>query len=393
MRICVIGGTGNISTSIVTVLLTQGHEVTCFNRGQSGEVPAGARLIQGDRGDRAAFERTMQAKPFDAAIDMMCFNREDAISSVRAFRHAQHFVQCSTVCTYGIDSDWMPLTEEHPLRPTTAYAQHKAEADAVFLDAYDRRGFPVTIVKPSTTYGPKQGLLRQIAWDFSWIDRIRKGKPLLICGDGNALHQHLHVDDAALGFAHILGKEHCRGQVYNLVDRGFCTWADYHRTAMGVLGRQVDLVGVPLSDLQALNVPNFEICREVFAHHAYYSAEKLARDVPEFHPAVAASSPSSRNTRWARTRTGSKSSISPEAARRGLEIPTRRARLLRSRGRDPAPSPAQYRLRGRQAERRRGSRRAGRATIQVYGTPRHDVRHLPGPVPSHRREPHPRPQP
>ena len=131
-----------------------------------------------------------------------------------------------------------------------------------------------------------EGLLRQIAWEFSWIDRIRKGKPLLICGDGNALHQHLHVDDAALGFAHILGKAHCIGQVYHLVDRGFITWADYHRTAMRVLGRQVELVGVPLADLQVLHVPHAEICREVFAHHGYYSAEKLFRDVPEFRPVV-----------------------------------------------------------------------------------------------------------
>jgi hypothetical protein len=36
----------------------------------------------------------------------------------------------------------------------------------------------------------------------------------------------------------------------------------------------------------ALNVPHVEICREVFAHHAYYSAEKLFRDVPEFRPVV-----------------------------------------------------------------------------------------------------------
>jgi nucleoside-diphosphate-sugar epimerase len=286
MRICVVGGTGNISTSIVKLLLELGHEVTCFNRGQSGEVPKGAELIQGDRRDHAAFERTMHARRFDAAIDMLCFNREDAASSVRAFPHVQHFVQCSTVCTYGITHDWMPVTEDHPLRPTTAYGRHKAQADDAFLEAYHRQGFPVTILKPSTTYGPRQGLLRQIAWDFSWIDRIRKGKPLLICDDGSALHQHLHVDDAALGFVHVLGKAHCIGQIYHLVDRGSISWADYHRTAMRVLGREVELVGVPLADLLVLNVPQGEICREVFAHHGYYSAEKLFRDVPGFRPAV-----------------------------------------------------------------------------------------------------------
>jgi nucleoside-diphosphate-sugar epimerase len=96
----------------------------------------------------------------------------------------------------------------------------------------------------------------------------------------------LHVDDAALAFAHVIGKAHCIGQTYHLVDRGFITWADYHRTAMRVLGREVELVGVPLADLRALNVPHSEICCEVFAHHGYYSAEKLFRDVPEFRPMV-----------------------------------------------------------------------------------------------------------
>src|SRR6266699_7352301 len=287
MKICVIGGTGNISTSLVRSLLEQGHEVTCFNRGQSGEVPKGASWIQGDRRDHAAFERTMQGKPFDAAIDMLCFDREDAASSVRAFAHVQHFIQCSTVCTYGIAHDWMPVTEDHPLRPTTAYGRQKAQADALFLEAYERQGFPVTILKPSTTYGPKQGLLRQIAWEFSWIDRIRQGKPIVVYGQGDALHQHLHVEDAARGFAQVLGQAQCLGQTYNLVGEPPITWAAYHRTAMQVLGREVALIGVTLAALQAHHVPRWEICQEIFAHHTSYSGAKLRRDVPAFHPVVA----------------------------------------------------------------------------------------------------------
>ena len=37
MKICVIGGTGNISTSIVSQLVKRGHDVYCFNRGLSGK--------------------------------------------------------------------------------------------------------------------------------------------------------------------------------------------------------------------------------------------------------------------------------------------------------------------------------------------------------------------
>lgn len=286
MKIGIVGGTGNISQSIVKLLLEQGHEVVCFNRGQTFKAPAGVRVIQGDRKNREEFERKMQAENFDAAIDMICFNAEDAASSIRAFRGVGWFVQTSTVNTYGIQYDYFPSDETHPLRPITGYGRGKVAADDVYLEAYYREKFPVVIIKPSTTFGPVQGMLRQVCWDFSWIDRIKKGKPILVCGDGDALHQHMHVDDIAQAFVGVLGREHTIGQTYNAVNRGYITWADYHRLAGKILGKEVELVGVPFEDLKRFNVPDFGICEEEFAYHAYYSSEKLFRDVPEFHPQI-----------------------------------------------------------------------------------------------------------
>ncbi len=286
MKIGIVGGTGNISQSIVRLLLKQGHEVVIFHRGQTTQATEGVRVIQGDRSHREDFERKMQAEKFDAAIDMICFNAEDAASSVRAFRGVGWFVQTSTVCTYGIQYDYFPSDETHPLRPITDYARDKAAADDIYLEAYHREKFPVVIIKPSTTYGPVQGMVRQVCWDFQWIDRVKKGKPILVCGDGNALHQHLHVDDIARAFVGVIGKDHTNGQTYNAVNRGYTTWADYHRLAGKILGKDVELVGVPFEDLKRLNVPDFGICEEIFAHHVYYSAEKLFRDVPEFQPQV-----------------------------------------------------------------------------------------------------------
>ncbi|MEO2004586.1 MAG: NAD-dependent epimerase/dehydratase family protein [Candidatus Poribacteria bacterium] len=286
MRVVVVGGTGNISTSIVRELLALDHDVTVYNRGQSGDPPDGVRVIRGDRQDRDAFEAAMGAEQFDAAIDMICFNAEDAATSVRAFRDVSHFVQCSTTATYGIEADILPVPEHHPLRPITDYGRGKVAADDVYLTAFHRDAFPATIIKPSTTYGPKMGLLRQVAWEFTWIDRIRKGKPLLVAGDGRAIHQFLHVDDAGVGFANLVGKEHTVGQMYNLVRREHVTWVDHHKTAMRVLGREVELVGVPIDDLVAMGVERVEICRDIFGHNAYYSGEKISRDVPEFRPRV-----------------------------------------------------------------------------------------------------------
>ena len=283
MKIGIVGGTGNISTSIVRLLVQQGHEVVCFNRGQRSLPAAGVRVILGDRANPAEFERAMQREKFDAAIDMICFNAEQAQSSLRAFRGVKQFVHCSTVCTYGVHYDITPVPEEHPLRPITDYGRNKVAADAVYRTAYLEEGFPVTILKPSTTYGPQMGMLRQVAWDFGWIDRVRKGKPILVCDGGRARHQFLHVDDAALGFAGVLGKPQCVGQTYNLMRTEHISWADYHQLALQVLGREVPLVSVPLA---ALAADRFDICKTIFAYDCVYSPAKLQRDVPEFQPVI-----------------------------------------------------------------------------------------------------------
>ena len=55
---------------------------------------------------------------------------------------------------------------------------------------------------------------------------------------------------------------------------------------MQVIGSEVELVGVPFTNLKRFNIPGFDICEEIFAHHVYYSPEKIFRDVPEFRPAI-----------------------------------------------------------------------------------------------------------
>lgn len=289
MKVCVIGGTGNISTSIVRLLMQVGHDVTVFNRGQRPGLPEGVRHLAGDRQDREAFEASMQAERFDAAIDMICYNAEDARSSLRAFRDVGHLIFTSTVCTYGVHYDWLPVTEDHPLRPITPYGTNKGAAERVFLEAHYRDGFPVTIIRPSTTFGPRWPLLRQLDCTANpgWVDRVRKGKPIAVCGDGRALHQWLYVEDAAPAFVYALGRECCLGQTYNMMRAEFGTWEEYHRTAMRVIGREVELVGVPLATLLAAGAPGLGTCTSIFSHNTIYSPARLMRDVPEFRPRVA----------------------------------------------------------------------------------------------------------
>jgi len=126
------------------------------------------------------------------------------------------------------------------------------------------------------------GLLRQISTDFSWIDRIRKGKPIVICDRGEAKCQFMHVDDAAKVFSSLLGKKECFGEIYNLVNKKIHTWKQYHQTAMSVIGKNVKIIEIPFVELQKVKIPGFKLCREVFKNDLYFCSEKLNKVLPNF---------------------------------------------------------------------------------------------------------------
>ena len=176
MKVLIIGGTGNISRGIVAALQKGNHDVVLFNRGQHVDPPPpDVRVIHGDRQDRDNFETKVGAENWDAVIDMISFNADDASSAIRACQgRVGHFVHCSTVMTYGPPFSGINLPETAPLQGTSGYGLNKVEADNILLEAFKNDGFPVTIFKPSYTHGPGINLLRQVGGDGSWIDRLRK---------------------------------------------------------------------------------------------------------------------------------------------------------------------------------------------------------------------------
>ena len=131
MKVLVIGGTGNISRGIVAALQNRNHEVVLFNRGQHADPPPpDVRVIHGDRKNREDFEAKVSAEEWDAVIDMISFNADDAASALRACQgRVGHFVQCSTVMTYGPPFSGVNLPETAPLQGTSGYGIGKVEAD------------------------------------------------------------------------------------------------------------------------------------------------------------------------------------------------------------------------------------------------------------------------
>ncbi|HLL88677.1 MAG TPA: NAD-dependent epimerase/dehydratase family protein [Tepidisphaeraceae bacterium] len=284
MNVLLIGGTGLISVGIVTHLLARGATVAMLNRGQRrNTLPPTVRQITGDRNDPAVL-RDAAAKHFDAVIDMICFTPEQAQADVDAFAgRTKHFIFCSTVCTYGVRVPPRVLVDESfPQEPISGYGRNKVACEQVFLRAHAAGRFPVTIVRPSHTYGPGSPLIDNLEPDAVAWDRIEKGLPVLCAGDGLGLWVSTHRDDCGKVFAHAALNPRTFGQSYNATRDEHLTWREYYRTVASVLGKPARLLFMPTDWITRHDPSRFGLLREITAFHGAYSSDKAKRDVPEF---------------------------------------------------------------------------------------------------------------
>lgn len=228
----------------------------------------------------------MQAEHFDVAIDMICFTAEDARSDLRAFRGVQQFIQTSTLATFGGPLAEEPCDETSPLLPNSDYGRNKVAADDVFLAAHARGDLTVTIFKPSYTWAPGMFICRQIHRDPRWIDRMRRGMPLLVTGGGALLICHCHADDAGVAYAAAIGRVACLGQTYILTAPRHVTWREYHEQIAAALGYEVTLIDAPADLLIEAWPENTGQLASDTRWNRVYRVDKIQRDIPEFQPTI-----------------------------------------------------------------------------------------------------------
>ena len=285
-KFCLIGGFGNIGVGVTKALLERGDEVTVVSRLRSGKKPVvGVEWLQVDRQDKENFLRAVKGKGYDYVIDFACFTRGDAQTDYEAFPNVRHIVIVSSVASYGeLPGFEIPIREYMLQRPVWDYGINKKAAEEFFFDKFRKEAYPVTIFRPTITYGRQRVIARQIGMENSWIDRIRKGKPI-VTGNPYILRNFLFVDDAVGAFLGAFNHAWCIGQAYNLSAMRCCDWGTYHRMMMEIIGREVEMVEVPLKTLQAS--PHFIVSEMVttnFIFNGYYAGDKIARDIPEFRP-------------------------------------------------------------------------------------------------------------
>lgn len=257
MKLLFIGGTGIISSACSALAITRGHKLFLVNRSVSRKlpIPEDATVLQADvYAEEARLAALLAGHRFDAVVDFLAYTVNDIERDLRLFRGStDQFVFISSASAYQKPVRNYLITEETPLEnPYWEYSQNKIACEDRLMQAYREEGFPVTIIRPSHTYGPTQIPFGVSSWLHPWtvIDRMKRGQKVIVPGDGTSLWVLTWNADFAKGLVGLLGNENALGEAYQITSDEVLSWDQIHLEAYQALGLEPNLIHIP-SDLIA----------------------------------------------------------------------------------------------------------------------------------------------
>jgi dTDP-glucose 4,6-dehydratase len=137
--------------------------------------------------------------------------------TLNVFQAAREFgvrrvVHTSTSEVYGT-AQFVPITEEHPLRGQSPYSATKIAADQLAYSFYASFDLPVVIVRPFNTYGPRQSARAVIP---TIVTQIAGGQRQIRLGATSPTRDFSYVRDTVAGLISALDSDRGLGEVVNL---------------------------------------------------------------------------------------------------------------------------------------------------------------------------------
>ncbi len=249
MKVLFIGGTGVISTACTRLAASQHIELTLLTRGQrTMDLPPGVHTLKLDIHNPAEARKTLDQMSFDAVVDWIAFTPADIERDLDLFRNrTRQFLLISSASAYQKPPTHYVITESTPLaNPYWEYSRNKIACEERLMRAYREEGFPVTIVRPSLTYGETQVPLAVNVWTRSYtaVDRMLRGKKVIVPGDGSSLWVITHNTDFAKGLVGLLGNQQAIGHSFHITSDEVLTWDQIYRTVGSAAGAEPRLIHI-----------------------------------------------------------------------------------------------------------------------------------------------------
>jgi nucleoside-diphosphate-sugar epimerase len=287
LRVLFIGGSGVISSGCSRLAAASGIDLTVFNRGVNDvrALPPEVHVIHGDARDDEALARVLAGGDFDVVVNWVAYQPEHVLADVARFTgRIGQYVFISSASAYQTPPGRLPVTESTPLRnPYWQYSRDKIACEDVLVAAYRGEGFPATIVRPSHTYDET---LVPLHGGWTVIDRMRRGREIIMHGDGTSLWTLTHHDDFARGFVPLLGRSTTVGEAFHITSDETLTWNRIAEILAAAAGVEARIVHVASDSIAAADPDWGASLLGDKAHSMVFDNSKLRREVPEFRAEI-----------------------------------------------------------------------------------------------------------
>lgn len=302
MKALFIGGTGNISTSVSTLAIEKGVELYLLNRGQrKSEIP-GATQLTGDIKKPDDVAGLIDGHHFDCVVNWIGFTVDDMERDIELFAgKTNQYVFISSASVYQKPLSHPIVTESTPLaNPHWAYSRRKIACEDRLMREYRDNGFPITIVRPSLTYGDRLIPLVINSWGkpYTVVDRMKQGKPVIVPGDGTSLWTITHSDDFAKGFVGLMGNQQTVGHSFHITSDEVLTWNQIYEEVARAVGVEPELVHLPSELIMAFSPHEEGSLVGDKAVSVIMDNSKIKRFVPDFTATVSWAEGVRRSIAW-----------------------------------------------------------------------------------------------
>lgn len=246
MKVLFIGGTGNISAAVSKLALEQGIDLYHLNRGNKPALD-GVNNLVADIADSIAVKKMLSNHIWDVVVNWVAFTPEDVIRDIKTFEgKVGQYIFISSASVYQKPPVHYIISETTPLdNPFWDYARNKIACENLLMDEFARKEFPVTIVRPSHTYSTVIPVTLGGWTEYTVIDRIKKGLPVVVQGDGTSLWTLTHADDFAIGFLGLFGNNLALGEAFHITSDEVLTWNQIYQTVAQSTGFDANIVHIP----------------------------------------------------------------------------------------------------------------------------------------------------
>lgn len=233
MNCLVTGGAGFIGSHITDLLVERGHSVLVIDdlsRGKQAHVNPQARFIELDLRDpelpkvlleqrtdyvfhtaaQVSVQTSLRQPLHDASVNIV-----GTLNLLEACRLAgvRKIIYSSTAAVYG-EPRYLPMDEEHPLNPCSAYGVSKMVPEKYLPIYRELYGLDYTVLRYANVYGPRQDAAGEGGVAVIFCRQLLQGETPVIFGDGEQTRDFVYVCDAAA--ANLAAMEKGAGQIYNI---------------------------------------------------------------------------------------------------------------------------------------------------------------------------------